>query len=58
MDRDWSEDCDVKNGNFYNNCAKCEHAFKGHKRRITCKVCDGKRKERDLNSKSESRSTI
>ena len=45
MDRDWSEDYDVKNGNFYNNCAKCEHAFKGHKTRAQCKLCGTKVEE-------------
>ena len=45
MDRDWSEDCDVKNGNFYNNCAKCEHAFRGHKTRAQCKLCGTKVEE-------------
>ena len=56
--RDWPEDFPHDNGNYSCLCCSCKKHFYGHKRRITCKVCEGKQKERDLNSKSESRSTV
>lgn len=37
--RDWPEDFSHENGNYINGCLACGHAFKGHKRRVTCKVC-------------------
>lgn len=37
--RDWPEDFHLENGNYINQCLKCEDWFKGHKRRRICKKC-------------------
>lgn len=39
-DRDWPEDFQGENGCYMNRCCHCEHIFHGHKRRLTCKVCE------------------
>src|ERR1700741_4917221 len=36
----WPEDYDHENGHYQCKCYKCERAFFGNKRRITCKQCD------------------
>ena len=62
----WPEDYTHENGNYINNCAQCEAAFIGHKRRVICKVCaeenvrvwdaiiKGQRKERIDRTREES----
>lgn len=37
--RDWSEDFAGENGNYSCTCHACGNVFRGHKRRVTCKVC-------------------
>ncbi len=37
--RDFLEDAHMENGNYQCICTTCKQSFKGHKRRITCKVC-------------------
>lgn len=39
LTRDWPEDHEHENGNYYNTCRECGEAFIGHKRRISCRVC-------------------
>jgi hypothetical protein len=39
-ERDFTEDFTSENGNYYNICTTCGKSFLGHKRRITCKVCN------------------
>jgi len=36
---DWKEDFSHENGNYFNTCCSCGMSFKGHKRRVLCKVC-------------------
>jgi len=38
-DRDWPEDFSHENGNYMCRCYKCGEIFRGHKRRVMCKVC-------------------
>jgi hypothetical protein len=38
--RDWQEDFSHENGNYNNDCMVCGEVFRGHKRRVVCKVCD------------------
>lgn len=38
-ERDWTEDFSHENGNYENNCIKCDQLFMGHKRRVVCKIC-------------------
>ena len=38
-DRDWPEDFDHENGNYECKCLTCGNMFRGHKRRVICKVC-------------------
>jgi len=38
-DRDWTEDFEHENGNYFNTCFECKQTFKGHKRRVLCKQC-------------------
>jgi len=38
--RNWEEDYDHENGRYSNTCISCQEYFIGHKRRVTCKVCD------------------
>ncbi|HSW83499.1 MAG TPA: hypothetical protein VLH12_08495 [Usitatibacter sp.] len=37
--RDWTEDFEHENGNYYCSCVICGQEFFGHKRRVVCKVC-------------------
>lgn len=37
--RDWVEDFADENGNYANECVVCKNMFRGHKRRVTCKLC-------------------
>lgn len=37
----WTEDFTQENGNYMNVCTFCKNEFKGHKRRVVCKVCNG-----------------
>lgn len=37
----WEEDYAHENGNYINTCIECKMPFKGHKRRVVCKVCAG-----------------
>lgn len=39
-DRNWVEDYSHENGNYQNKCCLCDNLFIGHKRRVTCKLCD------------------
>lgn len=36
---DWSEDFSKENGNYVRQCCICNQIFRGHKRRVVCKVC-------------------
>lgn len=36
----WPEDAPHDNGNYLNTCHKCSELFIGHKRRVTCKLCE------------------
>lgn len=36
---DWPEDFHYENGNYWNKCIECEREFRGHKRRVLCKLC-------------------
>lgn len=44
-DRDWKEDFNLENGNYYCYCRKCKKTFTGYKRRVICKVCATKNNE-------------
>lgn len=37
----WEEDYEHENGNYINICIECSMPFKGHKRRVVCKMCAG-----------------
>jgi hypothetical protein len=37
--RDWPEDFEHENGQYYNECVMCQQTFIGHKRRHICRVC-------------------
>lgn len=37
----WEEDYAHENGNYINKCGDCGFYFKGHKRRVRCKICSG-----------------
>lgn len=37
----WEEDYPHENGNYINTCIECKMPFKGHKRRVICKICAG-----------------
>jgi len=37
----WEEDYEHENGNYINTCIECKLPFKGHKRRVICKMCAG-----------------
>jgi hypothetical protein len=39
-ERNWIEDFSFENGNYINTCVRCGELFKGHKRRVVCKLCD------------------
>jgi hypothetical protein len=36
----WPEDYELENGNYINTCSICKLPFKGHKRRVVCRMCD------------------
>jgi hypothetical protein len=38
-ERNWKEDFTHENGNYLNKCIECDHYFRGHKRRVICKLC-------------------
>lgn len=38
-DCDWTEDFEHENGNYLCHCSNCGGHFKGHKRRVICKLC-------------------
>lgn len=38
--RNWTEDFTHENGNYMNTCVYCKNEFKGHKRRVICKICN------------------
>jgi len=40
--RDYPEDAQSENGNYYCVCVTCGTTFVGHKRRTQCKVCASK----------------
>jgi hypothetical protein len=40
--RDWEEDKNLENGNYYCTCTVCKKMFVGHKRRIICFECSKK----------------
>lgn len=43
-ERSWPEDAAHENGSYFNTCRTgCGRVFIGHKRRVTCKVCDTER---------------
>ena len=37
--RDWEDDFQYENGNYFHKCDICGKEFIGHKRRVVCKVC-------------------
>ena len=37
--RDWPEDAEHENGNYYCECCHCGESFLGHKRRVSCHKC-------------------
>jgi hypothetical protein len=37
--RDWPEDFELNNGNYFCRCCLCSEQFTGHKRRVICKLC-------------------
>lgn len=39
---DWTEDFEHENGNYANACTVCGSMFRGHKRRVVCKLCADK----------------
>lgn len=38
-ERNWPEDYEHENGNYLNVCLTCKLAFRGHKRRVECRMC-------------------
>lgn len=38
-DHDWPEDFDHENGDYQCKCLICGNIFRGHKRRVICKMC-------------------
>lgn len=47
VQRDWVEDAELENGNYFNQCAACNITFIGHKRRVVCKACDSASANKD-----------
>ena len=41
--RDWPQDFEHENGNYCCRCCVCGQEFTGHKRRVQCRECYGKR---------------
>jgi hypothetical protein len=37
--RDWPEDFELNNGNYFCRCCLCSEQFTGRKRRVICKLC-------------------
>jgi len=37
--RNWEEDFEHENGDYICKCVHCDHAFRGHKRRVVCRKC-------------------
>lgn len=37
--KDWPEDFSHENGDYLNRCCHCNDIFRGHKRRVCCKLC-------------------
>ncbi len=48
VERNWDEDKEHENGNYFNQCSVCSHTFTGHKRRTRCKVCFNASPDREL----------
>lgn len=44
--RDFPEDAHLENGNYQNLCCHCDNLFFGHKRRVSCKLCEEDSKRR------------
>ncbi|MCK5445777.1 MAG: hypothetical protein KAI73_09150 [Rhodospirillaceae bacterium] len=42
LPEDWFEDLRHENGNYECICGSCGVHFRGHKRRVDCKVCANK----------------
>ena len=40
LPKDYPEDFEHENGNYWNECIRCHTSFVGHKRRPLCKVCN------------------
>lgn len=38
-ERNWPEDFNHENGQYFNRCIECDKEFMGHKRRMVCKKC-------------------
>lgn len=38
--QDWEEDRSHESGNYVNECCHCGQHFIGHKRRVSCRMCD------------------
>lgn len=45
-ERDFPEDFPHENGNYFNRCIHCSQTFRGHKRRVSCKICSDAAKAR------------
>ena len=43
---DWPQDFPDENGNYRNQCGTCGEMFTGHKRRMCCRVCWAKWKQK------------
>ncbi|MEO1830003.1 MAG: hypothetical protein ABGX82_14425 [Pseudomonas sp.] len=39
VERNWPEDAEHENGEYFCRCAHCGNQFIGHKRRVVCKAC-------------------
>ena len=37
--KNWGEDKELENGNYYCLCVLCKEFFIGHKRRVVCREC-------------------
>lgn len=42
-ERNWETDYQFENGNYMTQCIICKHYFFGHKYRVRCRKCEGKR---------------
>ncbi len=43
---DYPEDAPYENGSYLNRCVECQRLFVGHKRRVFCKVCEERQREK------------